>query len=93
MQGVALRSTRLGKNAPGYWERRCPRYLFAILMRCGCYGDGFTNLSSERMGCATARYKGTCDNCRTIRLDVLDAVVLKGLQNQLMGPTQGDLLC
>ena len=90
---VSLRSTRTGKKAPGYWDRRRPRHLFSGLMRCGCCGGGFTNLSSERMGCATARYKGTCDNRRTIRREVLDAAVLEGLQNHLMDPALCDLFC
>ena len=89
----ALRSTRTGKKAPGYWDRRRPRHLLSGLMRCGCCGGGFTNLSAERLGCATARYKGTCDNRRTIRRDVLDAVVLEGLQSHVMDPALCDLFC
>ena len=87
----SLRSTRTGKKAPGYWDRRRPRHLFSGLMRCGCCGGGFANLSSERIGCAKARYKGTCDNRHTIRRDVLDAAVLEGLQSHLMDPALCDL--
>ncbi len=90
---VALRSTRTGKKAPGYWDRRLPRHLFSDLMRCGCCGGDFTQLSSQRMSCPTARYKGTCDNHRTIRRDVLDAAVLEGLQNHFTDPALYDLFC
>jgi len=34
-----------------------------------------------------------CDNCRTIRRDALDAIVLEGLQNHLMDPALCDLFC
>jgi site-specific DNA recombinase len=91
-QGL-LRSTRTGKKAPGYWDRRRPRFLFSGLMRCGCCGGGFINLNSERIGCATARNKGTCDNRRTMRRDALDGAVLEGLQRHLMDPALCDLFC
>jgi site-specific DNA recombinase len=90
---AALRSTRTGKKAPGYWDRRRPRYLLSGLMRCGCCGGGYINLNAERVGCATARFKGTCDNRRTMRRDVLDAAVLEGLQHHLMDPALCDLFC
>jgi site-specific DNA recombinase len=91
-QGL-LRSTRTGKKAPGYWDRRRPRFLFSGLMRCGCCGGGFINLNTERIGCATARNKGTCNNRRTIRREVLDGAVLEGLQRHLMDPALCDLFC
>jgi site-specific DNA recombinase len=46
-------------------------------MRCGCYGGGFVVLNAQRIGCANARNKGTCDNRHTIRRDALEATVLE----------------
>src|SRR5690606_12606980 len=63
---AGLRSARAGKKAPGYWDRRRPRYLLSGLMVCGCCGGGFINLNAERVGCAAARAKGTCENRRTM---------------------------
>ena len=89
----SLRSTRTGKKSSGYWDRRRPHYLFSGLMRCGCCGGGFVVLNAERIGCANARNKGTCDNRHTIRRDALEATVLEGLQSRLMDPALCDEFC
>jgi DNA invertase Pin-like site-specific DNA recombinase len=89
----ALRGSRKGGKAPGYWDRRRPRYLFSGLMECGSCGGGFINLNAERMGCSAARAKGTCDNRLTMRREHLDAIVLEGLQHRLMDPGLCDLFC
>ena len=89
----SLRSPRTGTKKTGYWDRRRPRHLFSGLMQCGCCGGGFTNLSADRIGCASARYKGTCENRRTMRRDVFEAVIFEGLQNHLMDPALCDLFC
>ena len=83
---ISLRSTRTGKKSQGYWDRRRPHYLFSGLMRCGCCGGGMVVLNAERIGCANARNKGTCDNRQTIRRDALEATVLEGLQKSSHGP-------
>lgn len=62
-------------------------------MRCGCCGGGFVVLNAERIGCANARNKGTCDNRHTIRRDSLEATVLEGLQSRLMDPALCDEFC
>ena len=41
-------------------------------------------ISQKHFGCASARNKGTCENKRTIRRDVLEASVMNGLQHHLM---------
>jgi site-specific DNA recombinase len=86
----SLRSTRTGKKSSGYWDRRRPHYLFSGLMRCGCCGGGFVVLNAERIGCANASNKGTCDNRHTIRRDALEATVLEGRYGSLrFGPSLG----
>ena len=67
-------------------ERRRPKYLFAGLIKCGCCGGGYTLISKDLLGCATARNKGTCDNRSNIRRDALEASVLNGLSTHLMEP-------
>jgi site-specific DNA recombinase len=89
----SLRATRSGKKQGGYWDRRRPHYLFSGLMRCGCCGGGFVVLNAERIGCANARNKGTCDNRHTIRRDALEVTVLEGLQSRLMDPALCDEFC
>ena len=49
-------------------------------MACGVCGGGIVNLNAVRVGCANARNKGTCDNRRTMRRDLLEATILDALQ-------------
>jgi len=89
----SLLSHRKAKHKGGFWDRRRPRYLFSGLTRCGVCGGGFTNLNAERMGCATARNKGTCDNRRTLTREALESAVLDGLQHHLMDPELMAIFC
>ena len=65
---------------------RRPSYLLSGLLKCGTCGGGFSKISQSHYGCSTARNKGTCDNLLTVRRDILEAIVLDGLKNQLMQP-------
>ena len=76
-----------------YWDRRRPRFLFTGLMRCGVCGGGVINFNKVRIGCATARNKGTCSNKTTMLRSDLEALVLDGLQHHLMDPALVDVFC
>jgi site-specific DNA recombinase len=76
--------TASGKNALN--DRRRPKHLFAGLVKCGCCGGGYTIISKDLLGCATARNKGTCGNRLNIRRDALETSVLSGLRTHLMEP-------
>jgi site-specific DNA recombinase len=67
-------------------ERRRPKYLFSGLTKCACCGGGYTMISKDLVGCATARNKGTCNNRKNIRRDQLEARVLNALSHRLMEP-------
>ncbi|HUS97935.1 MAG TPA: recombinase family protein, partial [Hyphomicrobiaceae bacterium] len=54
---------------------------------------GFINLNADRVGCASARNKGTCHNRRTIKRGILEATVLDGLQQRLMDPALMEVFC
>ena len=66
--------------------RRRPKHLFAGLIKCGCCGGGYSMISKDLLGCATARNKGTCDNRLNIRRDALETSILNGLRKHLMEP-------
>lgn len=85
-QKAVRKNTRPATTKQAFWDRRRPRYLFSGLVKCGCCGGGFVVISKYLYGCATARNKGTCDNRLNIRRDVLEASVLNGLKEHLMGP-------
>ena len=65
-------------------DRRRPKYLFSGLTKCACCGGGYTMISTDLVGCATARNKGTCDNRKNIRRDRLEERVLSALRHHLM---------
>ncbi|WP_222869716.1 recombinase family protein [Roseobacter fucihabitans] len=67
-------------------DRRRPKYLFSGLTKCACCGGGYTMISADLVGCATARNKGTCDNRKNIRRDHLEDRVLGALRHHLMEP-------
>jgi site-specific DNA recombinase len=67
-------------------ERRRPKYLFSGLTKCACCGGGYSMISANLVGCATARNKGTCGNRRNIRRDQLEVRVLNALRHHLMDP-------
>jgi site-specific DNA recombinase len=89
----ALEAGRRSGEAPGYWERRRPRYLFTGLMRCAVCGGGIVHFNKVYIGCANARNKGTCDNTATMRREDLETAVLDGLQNRLMEPARTRIFC
>ena len=74
-------------------DRRRPRYLFSGLLRCGVCGGSFVKYSHDRLGCATARNKGTCDNLLTIKRPFVEACVLNGLRDHLMDPARTEVFC
>ena len=63
---------------------RRPKFILSGLLKCSECGGGYTMMSKTHVGCATARNKGTCDNRRTMRMDVLENQVLHGLQHHLL---------
>ena len=89
----ALEAVCSSGDAPGYWDRRRPRYLFTGLMRCAVCGGGIVHFNKAYIGCANARNKGTCDNKATMRREDLEFAVLDGLQNRLMEPARTRIFC
>lgn len=81
------------KGEAGYWDRRRPRYLLSGLIKCGACGGGVVNINAHRVGCASARNKGTCDNTRTLKREDVEAVILDGLKGHLMEPDLFAVFC
>lgn len=74
-------------------DRRRSKHLFAGLVKCGCCGGGYSMISKDLLGCATARNKGTCDNRLNIQRDALEASILNGLRKHLMEPELFNEFC
>ncbi|MGV2981863.1 recombinase family protein, partial [Camelimonas sp. ID_303_24] len=81
-----VKKTRSDEGENHFRDRRRPKYLFSGLTKCACCGGGYTMISADQVGCATARNKGTCDNRKNIRRDRLEARVLNALRHHLMEP-------
>ena len=76
------------------WTKNRPKSLFGGgLTRCGCCRGGFTTMAGDRLGCAAARNKGTCQNKLTIKRDTLEASVLTALRDHLMDEQLCDEFC
>jgi site-specific DNA recombinase len=73
-------------DKPRLDEQRRARYLLSGLTRCGKCGGGYSMISSDMLGCSTARNKGTCANRVNIRRDELERRVLTTLHSHLMDP-------
>ena len=89
----SLDASHSGKYAPGYWDRRRPRFLLTGLMKCGACGGGFVNFNKVYIGCANARNKGTCDNKLTMHRTDLETMVLEGLQYRLLDGQHTKIFC
>jgi len=84
LEATAGEATEESKDGAGFWDRRRPQYLFSGLLKCGQCGGGFVKYSHDRLGCASARNKGTCSNLLTIKRSEVEAAVLNGLKSHLM---------
>lgn len=62
---------------------RRPVYLFTGLTKCGVCESGYTMFSKDRLACAGARDRGTCDNRLTIRREEVESRVLKAMEERL----------
>ena len=75
---------KYNKREMPLWTKNRPKGLLSGLTKCGCCGGGFTTMSGGRIGCASSRNKGTCDNRRTIKMSELEQSVIGALQHHLM---------
>jgi DNA invertase Pin-like site-specific DNA recombinase len=66
-------------------KRQTRKRLLSGLVRCGTCGGGMTIVNRERYSCAARRERGTCDSPAGIRAADLEARVLDGLRDILLG--------
>ncbi|MCH6205902.1 recombinase family protein, partial [Brucella ciceri] len=85
-QGATRRIMETNSDGPRPERARRTRYLLSGLLTCGCCGGAYTLVGGKHYGCASARNKGTCDNRRMIRRDLVEERVLGGLRDRLLHP-------
>ncbi|WP_246667066.1 recombinase family protein [Agrobacterium sp. T29] len=65
-------------------QAKRPVHLLSGLLTCGCCGGKYGIITLNRYACLNHHRRGTCDNCRTIKGDVIEARVLAGLKDKLV---------
>jgi site-specific DNA recombinase len=65
-------------------RHRRPTYLFSGLTKCGVCGGGYVVYSGDRLGCFSARARGTCSNLLAIARPEVEERVLRAIRDQLM---------
>lgn len=67
-----------------------PKNLLSGLVKCGCCGSGYIVGGNDKRGsllvCSRMKETGLCDNRRTVPRAVVEAVVLKGIEENLAAP-------
>lgn len=81
---VNATQTGKGQKRPAY--ARKPKHLFSGLVKCGCCSGGFAVQERGRMGCNSARERGTCDNRVRVGRDELETRVLTAVGKRLLDP-------
>ncbi|MEM7213034.1 MAG: recombinase family protein [Pseudomonadota bacterium] len=66
-------------------KRQTKKRLLSGLVKCGCCGGAMTIINRERYSCSARRERGTCDSPAGIRAADLEARVLDGLREILLG--------
>ncbi len=92
-QSVKSRQKKLDDRGGHFWAKQRPRYLLSGLTKCGCCGGGFSMISHDRLGCSTARNKGTCSNRLSMHRSKLEQDVLGALKEHLMEPELCAVFC
>ena len=87
---AGIRETDRSKaiRAAEFWKHRRPKHLLTGNAYCGCCGSALATVGQDYLACTAARNKGTCDNTRGIRRDVIEGVILDALRTKLMEPEQ-----
>ncbi len=83
---TGLRNVAISNGIKNLSRNKRARHLFSGMLKCGCCGGGYVQISSQTYGCASSRNKGTCANRRTIKRQELETRVLAGLKEQLLHP-------
>ena len=62
---------------------RRAKYLFSGLIKCGVCGSSFSMFSKDRLACAGAHNRGTCNNRASVRRDEVERRVLQTMEERL----------
>ena len=83
---VKAKQRTLDRKSSSLGSLKRPQYLLSGLLVCGECGGGYSKQNADRYGCSTSRNKGesVCKNKKTIKASLLEELVLKALETNLM---------
>lgn len=64
------------------------KHLFSGLLKCGECGSNYTLVGKKYYGCARNKDRGrhACSNALTVKKDVVESVLLRGIKEELLSP-------
>ena len=80
LAGIRTRSGADDPDRPRYWETRRAHHLLTSKVFCGCCDGAMTNIGRDYLACSSARRQGTVHNAQGIRRNVLEKLILDGLE-------------
>ncbi len=86
LAAIAASPTATAMRDSGFWTKRRPKHLLTGLVHCGACGHPMASIGQDYLRCARAHRNGLCDSKTSIRRGVLEDIVIKALQHNLMAP-------
>ncbi|MBX9738944.1 MAG: recombinase family protein [Beijerinckiaceae bacterium] len=83
---IAASPTAAALRESGFWTKRRPKHLLTGLVHCGSCGHPMAAVGKDYLRCARAYRNGLCDSRASIRRGLLEDIVVKALQHNLMAP-------
>ena len=86
LNDISASPTATGIRKSQFWLNKRPKHILSGIVVCGCCHHPLAAVGKDYLRCARADRNGLCTNTRGIRRPVLEDIVLKALQQNLMHP-------
>lgn len=86
LNDLAASPSATGLRKSQFWLNKRPKHILSGIAVCGCCHHPLAAVGKNYLRCARADRNGLCTNTRGIRRPILEDIVLKALQQNLMHP-------
>ena len=86
LNDIAASPSATGLRKSQFWLNKRPKHILSGIAVCGCCHHPLAAVGKDYLRCARADRNGLCTNTRGIRRPILEDIVLKALQQNLMHP-------
>ena len=86
LNDISASPTATGIRKSQFWLNKRPKHILSGIVVCGYCHHPLAAVGKDYLRCARADRNGLCTNTRGIRRPVLEDIVLKALQQNLMHP-------